>query len=113
MGKITKLLAICLLISTLSANTFENLKECEKYSKKQTETNYVMDREYGEYKNTAKRNIDRCNNEKKRLQDNIRSLKKERDKKIDWLVRIPFTEIGITVSFAKGFITGYVVAVIL
>lgn len=120
MRKILVLLVIVSSISTLNASSFGSKVEAEKAYDQQVEVNYYLEKdnkkldernrkiseEHLRYKNTAIRNIDRCEMEKKQL-------KKEVDEGTQWLVRIPFTKIGITVPFAQGFLSGVVVAVVI
>lgn len=109
--KLSVLFASIVILSSLSfADYTQELEDTVIKQEKQIE---AVTKAYNEYKNTAIRNIDRCQNEKKQKDIEIKDLKRQRDEKVQWLVKVPFTNIGITVPFAQGFIAGAVVTVIL
>lgn len=107
------LLAIILSTSTLNADIFPTKKQAEDAYIQQVEVNNVLDKsldkelkikiklteEYSKYKNTSEKNIQKYVLEKK-------MLKKELKNKDNWLLKIPFTNIGLTVPFAQGFLLG-------
>ena len=118
MIRILKQSVIILLISGLIASgespthnaNFKNLDECQSDYTRQVRVNLSINNYLMEYKNTAQRNIDRCNGEKKLLKQEIKNLKQK--KKTDFILRVPFTEIGITKDHCAGFIVGYVLCLI-
>ena len=89
---------ICLSVTVSNADI-----DYQKKYKEQVEVNIIIDNEYQEYKNTAVKNLNRCNLEKTKLEEQSKS---------NYIIRIPFTKIGITNQHGQGFICGVIFTVL-
>lgn len=76
----------------------------------QVEVNIRIDNQYRDYKDKMSAELNKCDRETDKLKVENKYLK---NKKEQWIVKIPFTKIGITVGQGQGFVVGVVLGVIL
>ena len=68
--------------------------------------NEKITNELGKQKSAAQRNLHRYENER----DKRKACEKN---KTEWLFKVPFIDVGVTVSFARGFGVGFIAALVI